>query len=63
MAAAEPDATMLKKLENMVYDNAMVIPMYYGANNFVFRPYVMDHGEGTRGQSNWHEPQNIWLNK
>jgi peptide/nickel transport system substrate-binding protein len=62
-ATASPDPVMLKKMENMVYDNVMAIPMYYMANNFVFRTYVKDHGEGTRGQSNWHEPQNIWLDK
>jgi len=62
-ATASPDPVMLKKLENMVYDNVMAVPMYYMANNFVFRPYVKDHGEGTRGQSNWHEPQNMWLDK
>jgi ABC-type oligopeptide transport system substrate-binding subunit len=62
-ATAEPDPTLLKKMENMIYDNAMVIPIYYGANTIVFRPYVMDSGQGTRGQSNWFEPQQTWLNK
>jgi hypothetical protein len=37
--------------------------MYYGANYSVFAPYVMDSGQGTRGQANWWEPQNTWLNK
>jgi ABC-type transport system substrate-binding protein len=62
-AAAEPDPVLLKKMENMIYDNAMVIPIYYGANTIVFRPYVKDSGQGTRGQSNWFEPQQTWLDK
>jgi ABC-type transport system substrate-binding protein len=61
-ATPEADPVLLKKIENVIFDTAMVIPMFYGANNFVFKPYVMDHGEGTRGQSNWFEPQNTWLN-
>jgi peptide/nickel transport system substrate-binding protein len=62
-AAPQQDPAMVKKIENMIYNNSMVIPMYYGANNFVFAPYVKDSGEGTRGQSNWWELQNTWLNK
>jgi ABC-type transport system substrate-binding protein len=63
MSAPQADPVLLKQIENMIYDNAMVIPMYYGANYTVFAPYVMDTGQGTRGQSNWWEPQNTWLNK
>jgi len=62
-ATASPDPVMLKKMENMIYTDAMVIPMYYSANTIAFRPYVMDSGQGTRGQSNWFEPQDTWLNK
>jgi peptide/nickel transport system substrate-binding protein len=62
-AAPQPDPTILKQIEDMIYDNSVIIPAFYGANNFVFAPYVMDTGEGTRGQSNWWEPQNTWLNK
>ena len=63
MSAPQADPVLLKQIENMIYDNAMVIPMYYGANYTVFAPYVMDTGQGTRGQSNWWEPANTWLNK
>ncbi len=62
-AAPQQDPATLKKIEDMIYDNNMIIPMYYGANNFVFAPYVKDTAEGTRGQSNWWEPQNTWLDK
>jgi peptide/nickel transport system substrate-binding protein len=63
MTAPEPDPGLMKQIENMIYDNAMVIPIFYGANNTVFAPYVMDTGYGARGQSNWWEPQDTWLNK
>jgi peptide/nickel transport system substrate-binding protein len=62
-AAPQADPVMLKQLEDMIYDNSVTIPMYYGANNLAFKPYVMDTGYGTRGQSNWWEPQDTWLNK
>jgi peptide/nickel transport system substrate-binding protein len=62
-ATSAPDPVLLKKMENMINDNAMVIPIYYGTNNIAFKPYVMDSGQGTRGQSNWYEPQQTWLNK
>jgi peptide/nickel transport system substrate-binding protein len=60
---AAPDPALLKQLEKLHSDNLMSIPLYYNSNNFVFQNYVMDHGEGTRGQSNWYEPQQTWLNK
>jgi peptide/nickel transport system substrate-binding protein len=62
-AAPEQDPTMLKQIENMIYNEDSVIPMYYNANNFVFKPYVMDTSEGLRGQSNWWEPADTWLDK
>ncbi len=62
-ASPTMDPAQVKKIEDIIYNNSMIIPMYYGANNYVFAPYVKDSGEGTRGQSNWWEPQNTWLNK
>jgi hypothetical protein len=62
-ASPTMDPAQVKKIEGIIYNNSMIIPMYYGANNYVFAPYVKDSGEGTRGQSNWWEPQNTWLNK
>lgn len=63
LTTPQADPTLLKQIEDMFYNNEMVIPLYYQANNTVFAPYVMDSGYGTRGQSNWWEPQNTWLNK
>ncbi len=63
MTAPQVDLALLKQIENTIYDKSMLIPMYYGANYTVFAPYVKDSGQGTRGQSNWWEPQNTWLNK
>jgi peptide/nickel transport system substrate-binding protein len=62
-ATAEQDPVLLKKMENMITDNVMAIPLYYGANTIVFKPYVKDSGQGTRGQSAWHEPADVWLDK
>ena len=57
----EPDPVMLKKMENLIYDNAACIPIYSGSLLWAFDKKVQDHGAGTRGQGNWYEPQNIWF--
>ena len=59
----EPDPVKLKAMENIIWENELAIPLYYSANIMVFKPWVKDHGQGTRGQSNWFEPQNTWLDK
>jgi peptide/nickel transport system substrate-binding protein len=58
-----PDATILKKMEKMVDDNVLCIPIYSGSMMWAFAANVNETGEGTRGQSNWIEPQNTWLSK
>jgi peptide/nickel transport system substrate-binding protein len=62
-ATAYSDAAMLKKLEAMEYDNVLCIPIYSGSMMWAFTSNTHDTGEGTRGQSNWIEPQNIWMGK
>jgi peptide/nickel transport system substrate-binding protein len=62
-ATPAPDATMLKKLEKMADDNVVCIPIYSGSMMWAFAKNVYDTGEGTRGQSNWIEPQNAWISK
>jgi peptide/nickel transport system substrate-binding protein len=62
-ATPDQDPVLLKKMENMITDNVMAIPLYYGANTIVFKPYVKDSGQGTRGQSAWHEPADVWLDR
>lgn len=59
----EQDPVMLKKLENMVYDNSMIIPIYNNANIWALNPYVMDSGVGQHGIAAWFDPEGMWFNK
>jgi len=60
-ATPEQDPVMLKKIAKVISDNVMCIPVYSGSILWAFDKKVQDHGAGTRGQSNWYEPQNIWF--
>jgi len=57
----EPE--MVQKLERMVYENSMVIPLYSNMAMWAVDPELRDSGIGTRGASQWWEPQNTWLSK
>lgn len=57
------DAAATKKLEKMAYDDAMAIPVYYGATLWATSSKVQDSQLGTRGNAAWWEPQNVWLTK
>ncbi len=62
-ATPDPDPAMLKKLENMIYDNVMTIPIYYSSNIWALYPYVQDSGVGTHGLAAWFDPADIWFKK
>lgn len=62
-ATAAPDPVLLKKLETMIYDNAMCIPVISGTVIWAMANNVHDIGSGTRGQTYWIEPQDTWLSK
>jgi hypothetical protein len=60
---AEPDKAIILKAEKIQYDDAMAIPIYYGASLWALTDKVHDTGLGTRGNAAWWEPQNAWLSK
>lgn len=62
-ASAAQDPVQLKKLENMIYNEMPCIPLISSTSLWAMTKNVQDTGEGTRGQSNWIEPQNAWLGK
>jgi len=47
----------------MAYDDAMVIPVYYGAAMWATTANLRDSYLGTRGANTWWEPQLTWLSK
>jgi hypothetical protein len=62
-AAPDQNAALLKKMEKMVDDNVLCVPLVAGSNVWGMTKNVQDTGEGTRGQANWINPQNAWLSK
>jgi hypothetical protein len=61
--AMEQYAAILTKLEKMVDDNVLCIPITAGSAMWAMTKNVQDAGEGTRGQANWIETQDAWLIK
>lgn len=57
------DPTLVTKVEDMAYNDAMIVPLYYGASMWAVAPNVKDSGLGTRGASTWWEPQLTYLSK
>lgn len=62
-ATPNQDVTILKKLEKIVDDNVLCIPLTAGNNVWAMMKNVQDTGEGTRGQSSWINPEDAWMNK
>jgi hypothetical protein len=62
-AATTQDPVLLKKLETMIYDNVMCIPVISGTVIWAMQNNVRDIGSGTRGQTYWMESQDTWLSK
>jgi peptide/nickel transport system substrate-binding protein len=58
-----PDPSLTQKLETMAYDDAMVVPLFFGVNLWATTKNVQDSGIGTRGAGTWFEAQNAWLSK
>jgi peptide/nickel transport system substrate-binding protein len=63
MTTPKLDPALVQKVEDMAYDYAMVIPLYAQMAIWAVNPNVQDSGLGTRGASQWWEPQNVWLSK
>lgn len=55
------EAELTQKLERMLYENALGIPLYHSASMYALTDKVHDTGIGTRGMTVWWEPQNTWL--
>lgn len=62
-ASPAQDPVQLKKLENMINNEMPCIPLISSTSLWAMTKNVHDTGEGTRGQSNWINPQDAWLSK
>ncbi len=55
--------TLLQKLVNIIYDDAMIMPVNLGANRNVLQPGIHDHGYFTTGHFICWTPETTWMEK
>jgi peptide/nickel transport system substrate-binding protein len=63
LTAPNPDVTLIRKAVKMMYDDAMCITVYYSTVLWAQQSYVQDSGAGTRGNTQYWNPQYAWLKR
>jgi peptide/nickel transport system substrate-binding protein len=63
LASSTLDPALLQKVEDSIYNDDTIIPMWTSPTYWVISDKVMDSGLGTRDLFAWFEPQNTWLSK
>jgi peptide/nickel transport system substrate-binding protein len=59
----EPSAEKGQALEKLIFEDAMVIPVYYVYELYILRPNVHDTGYAEWSGSTVYRPENAWLSK
>lgn len=62
-ATPTPDPTLLKKLQDAMYNDETTIPVIWHNGTYTTTTNVHDTGYGTRGLWNFWNPQNAWMSK
>jgi len=62
-AALDADNALIRKITNMQYSEATVIPISEGGMSYAYQKYVKDHGFLTRGMPLFWHPENVWFDK
>jgi peptide/nickel transport system substrate-binding protein len=55
------DNALIKNVTDLMYDKAMIIPVYEGGQSYACWPYVKDAGFLTRGLPSLWNMQNVWM--
>jgi peptide/nickel transport system substrate-binding protein len=63
MAAPKLDPALAQKVEDSIFNDDTVIPLWFSPTNWIVGDNVMDTGLGTRDLFAWFEPQNAWFKK
>jgi hypothetical protein len=63
LAAPKLDPVLCQKVEDSVFNDDTVIPMWFSTTNWIVADNVMDSGLCTRDLFAWFESQNAWLKK
>jgi len=59
----EVDADMLREIASMIYEDAMVIPLYGAVSGAIVQDYVHDTGYLEGGVHFQAQPENAWISK
>jgi peptide/nickel transport system substrate-binding protein len=59
----DADNVLIKKLTDMIYSQARVIPVSEQGMSYAYQPYVKDAGFYTRGMPLYWHPETVWLDK
>ena len=63
LASIKPDKTLTLNVVHFLYDNAVVLPIYYIEASYVLQPYVKDGGFLTRMFPIYWRPEQTWMSK
>ncbi len=63
MAAPKLDPALAQKVEDSIYNDDTIIPLWFSPTNWIVADNLMDTGLGTRDLFAWFEPQNAWFKK
>jgi ABC-type transport system substrate-binding protein len=63
LASPNLDPVLLQKVEDSIYNDDTIIPMWTSPSNWIVTDKVMDSGLGSRDIFAWFESQNTWLAK
>jgi len=60
----EPDIGLMQEVTDLVYEEAVAIPVYQGGMSYAMRPYLKDSGVCERGDFPMYwNPDEVWLDK
>jgi peptide/nickel transport system substrate-binding protein len=63
LASIQPDKKLTLDVVHFLYDNAVVMPIYYIEASYVTQPYVKDGGFLTRMFPIYWRPEQTWMSK
>jgi hypothetical protein len=63
LASIQPDKALTQNVVHFLYDNAVVLPIYYIEASYVIQPYVKDGGFLNRMFPIYWRPEQTWISK
>jgi peptide/nickel transport system substrate-binding protein len=63
IATTDPDLTLIRKLQSIMFDEAMVIPVYEGGKGYALQNYVRGDVFLQTAFPTRFKPENVWMDK